>query len=114
MIRSSRVQSTTKEWQSVITRPGMGYPMSWNGTYASTVDSIIDPAKLFHCRGNEALHTLLIGYVQPNGDGSIPCLFGIFLALFGSLLRTFFIEICENDSVNTSLGECKASVFADS
>lgn len=83
-------------------------------TYASTVNSVIDPAKLFQCRCNEVLHTLLIGYVQSDCKGSVICLFGIFLALLGSLFRPFLVEICENDSVDTSLGERKASVFADS
>lgn len=79
--------------------------MHWDRTYPGAVDSIIDPSELSNCRGNQALNTLLIGYVHSNGNSSILCMFGIFLALINSLLRAFFVEVRENDGANTRL--CK-------
>lgn len=77
--------------------------MQYDSTYPGAVDSIIDPSKLSDRRGNQVLNTLLIRYFHYNGNGSILCMLGIFLALISCLLRTFFVEVREDDSVNTRL-----------
>lgn len=74
-------------------------------TYSSAVDSIVNASKLLHCRSKKVLHTFLIGNLNLDRDGLVLCMFGVLFALLGGLRGAFFVEVSEDDSLDTSL--CK-------
>lgn len=81
--------------------------------YPGAIDAVIDPAELVHGRPHHGVDTFFIDNVDLDGDGAEFRVLGELLAFFHNLLGAIVVEIREDQTAGSSLGEGERCLFAD-
>lgn len=81
--------------------------------YPGAIDAVIDPAELVYRRPHHGVDTFFLDNVDLDGDGAEFRVLGELLAFFHNIFGAILVEIGEDQTACSSLGEGDRCLFAD-
>lgn len=88
-------------------------PAKHGSTHPSTVDSIVNPTKLFDNTIHHFSDFTLVGNVHFDGKGLILGVSGVLPALLRSIPSALLVEICERNALDAGFSQCDRCFSAD-
>ena len=83
-------------------------------TYTSRIHKVVDPLEIVYCLLNSCLHARLVRDIDTEGEGTIGGVCRYILSRIRCCVCSFKVDVCEDNSRGSSLGEGKSCFKADS